>query len=114
MKKINLHKKSIAILTTSMLFLNTGFVFANVKKDETVYVILKNNGAVEKSIVSAWINSDKELGEFKDMSNLENITNVKGDEKPTIDGKTLKWNIDKEDLYYRGDSKDTDFQPVSP
>jgi len=87
MKRINLPKKSIATLTTLMLFLNTGFAFADIKKDESVYVVLKNNGDVEKRIVSTWINSDEKLGEFIDVSNLENITNVKGDEEPVIDGK---------------------------
>ncbi len=105
MKRINLPKKSIAALTTLMLFLNTGFAFADMKKDESVYVVLKNNGDVEKRIVSTWINSDEKLGKFKDVSNLKNITNVKGDEKPIINGSNVNWNVNKEDLYYKGDSK---------
>lgn len=104
MKKLNLPKKSVATLTTFMIFLNAGICFADTKKEETVYTILNDNGSVEKTIVSTWINSDKKLCEFNDLSDLKNITNVKGDEKPTVDGKNLKWNINKEDLYYKGDS----------
>lgn len=104
MRKLNLPKKSVATLTTLMIFFNTGICFADTKKEETVYSILKDNGNVEKTIVSTWINSDKKLGKFTDLSNLKNITNVKGDEKPTIDKENLNWNINKEDLYYKGDS----------
>ncbi|MGL5640804.1 MAG: hypothetical protein ACRDDM_00965 [Paraclostridium sp.] len=104
MKRIDLPKKSIATLTTLMIFLNTGIGFADMKKEETVYSILKDNGSVEKTIVSTWINSDEKLGEFTDSSSLKNITNVKGDEKPVISGDVVKWKTDKEDLYYQGDS----------
>ncbi|CEO22742.1 hypothetical protein [Paraclostridium sordellii] len=106
MKKVNLPKATIATLTTLMIFLNTGIAFADTKKDETVYTILKEDGNVDKTIVSTWINSDKKLGEFKDYSNLKNITNVKGDEKPKIDGDKITWNVNNEDLYYKGDSKE--------
>lgn len=104
MKKISMPKKSVAMLSSLMFFLNTGVILADVKKEETVYVILKNNGDVDKNIVSTWINSDEKLGEFDDKSTLENIKNVKGDETPTIDGDSVKWNVNKEDLYYKGES----------
>ncbi|EPZ58739.1 hypothetical protein H477_1492 [[Clostridium] sordellii ATCC 9714] len=65
MKKVNLPKATIATLTTLMIFLNTGIAFADTKKDETVYTILKEDGNIDKTIVSTWINSDKKLGEFK-------------------------------------------------
>ena len=99
MKRINLPKASIATLTTLMIFLNTGICFADVKKEETVYAILNNNGSVEKTIVSTWINSDEKLGKFTDSSNLKNIKNVKGDEKPVIKDDSVEWNVNKEDLY---------------
>lgn len=104
MKRINLPKASIATLTTLMIFLNTGICFADVKKEETVYAILNNNGSVEKTIVSTWINSDEKLGKFTDSSNLKNIKNVKGDEKPVIKDDSVEWNVNKEDLYYQGES----------
>lgn len=104
MKRINLPKASIATLTTLMIFLNTGICFADVKKEETVYAILNNNGSVEKTIVSTWINSDEKLGKFTDSSNLKNIKNVKGDEKPVINNDSVEWNVNKEDLYYQGES----------
>lgn len=106
MKKVNLPKKSIAALTSLMIFFNTGLSFADIKKDETVYVILNEDGSVNKTIVSEWINSDEKLGDFKDVSNLKNIKNVKGEEKPTITGENLSWNVDKEDLYYQGESSE--------
>ena len=104
MKKINLPKASIATLTTFMLFLNTGICFADVKKEETVYAILNDNGSVNKTIVSSWINSDEKLGKFNDSSDLKNIKNVKGNEKPKINKNSIEWNVNKEDLYYQGES----------
>lgn len=104
MKRIDLPKASIATLTTLMLFLNTGICFADVKKEETVYAILNDNGSVKKTIVSAWINSDEKLGKFTDSSDLKNIKNVKGDEKPVIKDDSVEWNVNKEDLYYQGES----------
>ena len=67
-------------------------------------VILDENGNVNRNIVSAWINSSSSLGTIHDVSTLSNIKNVKGDEKPEIDGDKLTWDISEDDLYYQGET----------
>lgn len=96
---------SVILLTASMIASNTVIGFADgIKKDETVYSILKNNGDVDENIVSTWIKGDSKLGEIKDKSELSNIKNLNGDEKPAIDGDNITWNVGEDDLYYRGES----------
>lgn len=102
-KKIK--NRSAALFTAMIIASNGTFVFANdIEKDETVYTILDSNGKVNKNIVSTWIKSDSKLGKFSDTSSLTNIKNLKGDEKPVIDGNKITWDVDKEDLYYRGET----------
>ena len=72
------------------------------EKEQTVYVNADQNGNVEKVIVSNWLkNADKE-STVEDNSELNNITNVKGEESYTqgSDGK-LVWAADGNDIYYQ-------------
>ena len=62
----------------------------SVTKTETVYVNLKANGDVSKVSVSDWLHTDKNEVYVDDMSDLENITNVKSKVTPVTD------------LYYSG------------
>ena len=87
----NIKKKSIALATVALVAANSTCAFAaktdtKVTKDETVYSILDENGNVTKNIVSDWIKSDSSLGNIKDVSKLTNIKNIKGNEKPSING----------------------------
>lgn len=99
--------KSATLITAAIVASNGTLVFANnsdIKKDETVYSILDENGNIKENIVSTWIKSNSKLGEIKDISDLTNIKNLKGDEEPTINGNDVTWNIDGDDLYYSGNS----------
>lgn len=76
-------------------------------KNETVYVIANADGSAKKVIVSDWIQNSADLKTFKDVSNLENIENVKGDETYTIDEDNMyEWNSDGKDIYYQGTGKE--------
>ena len=99
-----LSKKLICLVTLITTTTSTVAFGQDIKKDETVYVILDENGNPTEQIVSDWISGDKVLGEFKDNSNLKDIKNVKGDEEPSISGNELTWNISSENLYYEGTS----------
>ena len=56
---------------------------ATPEKEQTVYVNADQNGNVEKVIVSNWLkNTDKE-STLEDNSELNDITNVKGEESYT-------------------------------
>ena len=107
----NIKKKSIALATVALVAANSTCAFAaktdtKVTKDETVYSILDENGNVTKNIVSDWIKSDSSLGNIKDVSKLTNIKNIKGNEKPSINGNNVTWDVNGDDLYYQGESKE--------
>ena len=74
----------------------------SVTKTETVYVNLMANGDVSKVSVSDWLHTDKNEVYVDDMSDLENITNVKSKVTPVTDGEKLRWNMPDTDLYYSG------------
>ena len=78
---------------------------ATPEKEQTVYVNADQNGNVEKVIVSNWLkNTDKE-STLEDNSELNDITNVKGEENYTqgSNGK-LVWAADGNDIYYQGET----------
>lgn len=73
-------------------------------KEETVYVIAKANGDVEKIIVSDWIQNVEKKEKIEDVSTLENIKNVKGDETYTLNKDNMRvWDANGKDLYLQGD-----------
>lgn len=78
---------------------------ATPEKEQTVYVNAEQNGNVEKVIVSNWLkNTDKE-STLEDNSELNDITNVKGEES-YIQGSNgkLVWAADGNDIYYQGET----------
>ena len=74
----------------------------SVSKEETVYVNADASGNQESVTVSSWLKNAGSEKELKDQSDLQNITNVKGDETFTQDGENLTWNTDGADIYYQG------------
>ena len=78
-----------------------------VTKDENVFVILNEDGSIQKQIVSDWLHCDAGLTGVKDHSSLENIQNLKGDTQPQKDGSTLTWDTNETDLYYQGTATQT-------
>ena len=73
-----------------------------VLKTETVYVNLNSAGKVEKVNVTDWLHTDKGEVYVDDISSLENITNVKSEVLPVVDGEKLRWHMPETDLYYSG------------
>ena len=80
---------------------------AQIFKDESVYVIASATGEVQKIIVSDWIKNNAENKTITDVSSLDNIENVKGDETFELNKDDMRvWNTsDGEDLYLQGTSK---------
>lgn len=112
MKNIKLVTKlslAIALMTTSMI--SIGAVDNNddekdVQKQETVYAFLDENGTFQSATVSEWLHSDNGFDNVEDTSTLKDIKNLKGDETPTVNGTTLIWNSDNDDIYYQGTSNE--------
>lgn len=82
-----------------------------VGKEETVYVISDSSGAVKSIIVSDHLLNRDGASTIEDASTLAGITNVKGDETYTQNGKKLTWAADGNDIYYQGTS--TEQLPVT-
>lgn len=73
-------------------------------KDETVYVLARADGAVEKIIVSDWIQNTLGGDIIDDVSALTGIENVKGKETYTLGGdNSCVWNAMGNDIYYQGE-----------
>ncbi|MGN0345263.1 MAG: hypothetical protein ACI4EC_09925 [Lachnospiraceae bacterium] len=71
-------------------------------KDETVYVICDAKGQSGKIIVEEWLKNRDGAASIEDVSDLNGITNIKGDETFTQDGEKLTWQANGSDIYYEG------------
>jgi putative membrane protein len=71
-------------------------------KEETVYADLNADGSTSKVTVSDWLKNSNQGGSILDTSNLNDIKNIKGNEKFSQDGSSLTWSADKNDIYYQG------------
>jgi len=75
----------------------------SLSKDETVYVVAGADGSVEKVIVSDWIKNGEKSNTIEDRSELQNVTNVKGDETYTMNSDNMRvWDAQGNDIYYQG------------
>lgn len=95
-------------------------------KDETVYVLARADGTVEKIIVSDWIQNALGGDLINDVSALTGIENVKGNETCTLGGdNSCVWDARGNDIYYQGEidkelpvsvsvSYTLDGQPIAP
>lgn len=97
-----------AVLIFSMVVCNSSFVQAKkISKHESVYVNVGADGSVSKVTVSDWLQGSEETsGTINDISGLQNITNVKGDEAFTQNGKDVDWTGAGKDIYYQGQSSE--------
>ena len=75
---------------------------AEKKKDETVYVLANSDGSARRVIVSDYLSNPDGADTIADVSNLEKIQNVKGDEA-FADG---VWQAKGNEIYYQGDSSE--------
>ena len=72
-------------------------------KNETVYVMAKADGTVDKIIVSDWIKNNKGASVITDLSTVDDIENVKTDASFTLNSDNMRvWQADGEDLYLKG------------
>lgn len=75
------------------------------KKEETVYINADETGKVSEIVVSDWLKNGKGETELKDVSDLEQIENVKGNETYTLKNDELVWKTEGNDIYYQGTTK---------
>ncbi|MDO4976314.1 MAG: hypothetical protein Q4E53_03540 [Eubacteriales bacterium] len=116
MHKTKIAKKVFAVMMAQIMavsmaltgpFSVTGYAATedSVDKDEIVYVITDADGDVDKVIVNDTLKKKNDSSNYVDMSDLDDITNVKGDEEMTenADG-TISWQNDGNEISYQGNS----------
>lgn len=105
--KLNYMSKTVISLVLVASIVSPNLVQASeaVKKDESVYITLDKEGNVQDKIVSTWLHNPSG-GEIKDKSNLKDIKNIKGEDKPEINGDSLTWKSKENDIFYQGNSNE--------
>ena len=93
----NNEKEEIATEITAEAPANEDVENAGVK-NETVYLFTDGSGAVSKTLVSDWLSNPNGAAGLKDVSQLDDIVNVKGEEE-FVDN---SWNANGNDIYYQG------------
>lgn len=78
---------------------------SEISKDETVYVNADASGKQTKVTVSDWLKGIENSGSLSDVSSLDEVKNVKGEETFTKNGSEIVWNAEGEDIYYQGTAK---------
>ena len=71
-------------------------------KDETVYVLAKADGTVEKIIVSDWLKNAGGSASLADSAKLDGVENVKGNESFILSGGSRVWDAQGNDIYTQG------------
>lgn len=75
----------------------------DLSKEETVYVLADTQGKAKKVIVSDWIKNSAKENQIKDITNLSDIKNLKGDETYRINKDNMcVWDANGNDIYYQG------------
>lgn len=101
MKKFN---QVMTLSVATMLLLNPASVFA-MTKNETVYSTLNYNGVIKKTTINTRL-SDLEKGSIVDYTKLDDIKNINGREKFSLDSGTLTWKSTGKDIFYQGKVKE--------
>ena len=71
-------------------------------KDESVYVKADASGKVNETTVTEWLKNPNN-GKTEDVTELQNVENVKGDETYTTDSEgSVSWKSEGKDIYYQG------------
>lgn len=75
---------------------------AVLSKNETVYVVTKDNGAVKDTIVSDKITGSGDVKTVTDTSSLKDIEVVKGNAKMNKSGNSITWTTNGDEVCYQG------------
>lgn len=99
-------KKTLSLLLIGFILVSfTSTSYAQVKKDETVYVNLKNNGNVEHITVVNHISGDSNEEFYTDYGKYNDFQTLISGVEPIIEENKIKWPTDvlnAKDIYYEG------------
>lgn len=97
MKKIN---KWLLVTGILACFININTAYA-ITKNETVYTKLNSDGSIKNTIVNEQL-KNIEKGNINDITTLNDIINVNGNEKFTLENNKLTFDSVGNDIYYQG------------
>ena len=101
MKK-NLLKITSASLALTMLLVSLPINAKALTKYETVYGKFDNTGKIKNVYVNEHLINNTKESELKDYTELKEIFNLNGDETFNIDGSSIAWNSNGNDIFYQG------------
>lgn len=101
MKK-NLLKITSASLALTMLLVSLPINAKALTKDETVYGKFDNTGKIKSVYVNEHLINNTKESELKDYTELKEIFNLNGDETFNVDGSSIVWNSNGNDIFYQG------------
>lgn len=81
---------------------NTKKEDTKLSKQESVYVNLDAAGKASDITVTDWIKNVGIMNSLNDISELDEISNIKGEEKFKQNGNKLVWDAENKDIYYQG------------
>ena len=103
MKRTVVRRVVCGVMALSLAFATPITSFAKVTKQESVYVMANPDGSTKSITVSDQLQgAGAEGGAIKDVSDLTDIKNVKGDETFDQSGQNLTWNTNGADIFYQG------------
>ncbi len=103
MKINNIYKRILSLVVVFIMTMSSfSFAQGNVVKEETVYVNLDINGKPIEKTSSIWLHSESPLNKIQDITTLDGIVNVKGDEEPEIKEDKIIWETEEKDIFYQG------------
>ena len=74
----------------------------NIKKSETVYANLTQNGQIKTITVSDWLHADKGEVYISDITTLKDFRATKGNASSVSEKGEVIWQADSSDVYYEG------------
>lgn len=101
--KNKLKKVTMVMLIVYFIFSSTP-VYA-LTKDETVYAKLNSNGSYKNIIVNEHLINNLNQDELEDITDLQNILNINGNEKFVRKDNSLTWIAGGNDIFYQGTIK---------
>ncbi len=97
-------KRLFAVLLALTLTLSCVSALAETTKHERVFIVADPEGNVKTLTDNIRLENGDKLDELADRTMLMNIENVDGDETFTLDGETLTWKANGNDITYQGTS----------
>jgi putative membrane protein len=92
---------------------NTGSGSGYAEKEETVYVTTDGTGNTTEITVSDWLKNQANYQTLQDVTSLQDVVNVEGDETFTQSGDNITFDAGGNDIYYQGTLPSSTNLPVS-